>query len=162
MSSSYVTPRSLRATGFTMIVITTIIAGARLVSVIVRPKKAGWDDFWLLVAYICFLTVSILYIIVIPTMFRLEFLAAGKIEVYPTVLDDSLFIQKIFFVTTSGLWFTLWSIKFSLSEYPSKLTSGIERQHERWLEEDHEGFPRHQCRPFPCRAPVYDHFPRQN
>jgi cation diffusion facilitator CzcD-associated flavoprotein CzcO len=46
------------------------------------------------------------------------------------------------------------------SEYPSKPTSGFERQHERWLEEDHEGFPRHQCRPFPCRAPGYNHFSR--
>jgi hypothetical protein len=47
-------------------------------------------------------------------------------------------------------------------EYPSKLTSGIERQHEGWHEEDHKGFGSRQCRPFPCHAPVYDHFPRQS
>jgi hypothetical protein len=125
MSSSYVTPRSLRATGFTMIAITTIIAGARLVMAVARPKKAGWDDFWLLLAYLFFLTVSILYIVVIPVMFRLEALAAGKIDVYPTVLDDSLFIQKIFFVTTSGLWFTLWSVKFSLMALYKRLMTGL-------------------------------------
>ena len=123
--SSYVTPRSLRAAGYTLIAVTTIIAGSRLVMAFARPKKAGWDDFWLVLAYLFFLTVSILYIVVIPCMFRLEALAAGKIEMYPTVLDDSLFIQKIFFVTTSGLWFTLWSVKFSLLALYKRLMTGL-------------------------------------
>jgi hypothetical protein len=40
------------------------------------------------------------------------------------------------------------------SEYPSRLASGIERQHECCLEEEHEGFPRHDRRPFPYHPPV--------
>ncbi len=120
-----VTPTSLKATGYTLIAVTTVIAGVRLTMAISRPKKFGWDDFWLLLAYIFFLVVSILYLVATPVMFRLEALAAGKIKMYPTVADDGLFIQKVFFVTTSGLWFTLWSVKFSLMALYKRLMDGL-------------------------------------
>ena len=97
-----------------MIALTTLVAGLRIVVAVEQHRKFSWDDGWLLAAYVFFLAISILYIVAAPTMFRLLKLADGQIPVYPTAGDDALFIQKVFFITTSGLWLCLWSVKFSL------------------------------------------------
>jgi hypothetical protein len=125
MPANYVTPAALKATGISLIVITSLVAGARLAVSILRPKKILWEDAWLLAAYVFFMVVAILYQVVSPTMFRLEALADGKLEPYPTILDDALFIQKIFFVVTSGLWFTLWCVKASLLALYKRLMTGV-------------------------------------
>src|ERR1700754_5226227 len=104
-NSNYVTPASLRATGIAMMILASLVAAARLIVSIIRPKKFQWEDGWLLAAYAFFMTIAIMYQIVAPTMFRLEALSRGEIEPYPTIAKDTLFLQKIFFVVTSGLWF---------------------------------------------------------
>lgn len=128
----YVTETSVRATGITMIILTTFIASVRIFVSFEQQRKFGWDDGWLVAAYIFFLTLSILYIVAAPAMFRLTKLAAGQIPLYPTVADDSLEIQKIFFVTTSGLWFCLWSVKFSLMAVYKKLMKTMPHKIRLW------------------------------
>jgi hypothetical protein len=124
-SSNYVTPTSLRATGIAMMILASLLAAARLIVSIIRPKKFQWEDGWLLAAYTFFMTIAILYQIVAPAMFRLEALGKGEIEPYPTIAKDGLFVQKIFFVVTSGLWFTLWCVKASLLALYKRLMVGV-------------------------------------
>ena len=108
-----------------MIVLTSLIAAARLGVALRSPKKIQWEDGWLVLAYIFFLVVSILYQVVSPPMFRLEALGKGEIKIYSTVSEDGLYLQKIFFVTTSGLWFCLWSVKASLLALYKRVMTGV-------------------------------------
>jgi len=108
-----------------MMILASLLTAARLIVSVIRPKKFQWEDGWLLAGYAFFMTIAILYQIVAPTMFRLEALGKGEIELYPTVAEDGLFIQKIFFVVTSGLWFTLWCVKASLLALYKRLMTGV-------------------------------------
>jgi len=126
-SSSYVTAASLRATGIAMMILASLLVAIRLIVSIIRPKKFQWEDGWLLAGYAFFMTIAILYQIVAPTMFRLEALGRGEIAPYPSIAQDGLFLQKIFFVVTSGLWFTLWCVKASLLALYKRLMTGVKR-----------------------------------
>jgi hypothetical protein len=102
--NNYVTEESLRATGITMMVLGSVAAAIRLLPAILRPKTFQWEDGWLVGAYLIFMAIAILYQVVSPPMFRIEQVSKGKAEPYATIGDDGLFLQKIFFVVTSGLW----------------------------------------------------------
>jgi hypothetical protein len=49
----------------------------------------------------------------------------GSTAPYPSLGDDALDAQKTFFFTSPGLWFTLWSIKFSLLAFYKKMMVNI-------------------------------------
>jgi hypothetical protein len=116
---------TLLATGISAIVITTVIAAARLAFNVTDRKKFDWDDGWLVAGFVVFMTISILYLYISPTLYRLTDLATGKIDLYPGVMDDGLQVQKVFFVTTSGLWISLWCVKFSLLALYKKLLQSL-------------------------------------
>ena len=71
------------------------------------------EDYILLLAYLLFLTTTILYIVVTPTMYRVSDVVTGKTPPYAEMLEDSLFMIKIFFANTMLFWFTLWSVPFT-------------------------------------------------
>ncbi|KAH6670232.1 hypothetical protein EV126DRAFT_435954 [Verticillium dahliae] len=114
MSSNTLDNTALLATGICMVILTSAVFGFRLAISLLERRQLAWEDGFLSAAYIVFLVISILYMLAGPTIFRLEDLAAGRIPMYPTIMDDSLRIQKTFFVTTSGLWISLWLVKASL------------------------------------------------
>ncbi|KAJ9617004.1 hypothetical protein H2200_000725 [Cladophialophora chaetospira] len=132
MAGGYVTETSVRSTGIAMIILTTIICGVRIFVALEQQRKFGWDDGWLVAAYIFFLTLSILYIVAAHRMFQITRVVGGEIPPYPSISDDGLFIQKIFFVTTSGLWFVLWSVKFSLLAVYKRLMQGLPHMLRLW------------------------------
>ena len=132
MARSYVTQVSLEATGIALIVFTSLIAALRLFLTTQQQCRIRWDDGWLLAAYIVFLMLSVLYLVATPTMFKLEDVTTGKVQPYPTFTEDGLFIQKIFFVTTSGLWVSLWCVKFSLMAVYRRLMTGLKHYIRLW------------------------------
>ncbi|KAF7713391.1 Uncharacterized protein PECH_001331 [Penicillium ucsense] len=117
-------PETIKATGIALIVVTSLVAGTRFAGSIRGVKDIRAEDCLLLVAYVFFLELSILYIFVAPTIFRLSALENGLINPYPTVMDDSLQLQTVFFVTTSSLWICLWMVKFSLLSMYKRLLVG--------------------------------------
>lgn len=125
MTANYVTLSALRATGYSLMAITTLITAVRLSQPIIHPKTFQWDDGFLLAAYIFFLVVAILYQVIADTMFKLEAVEAGTIPPYKTISEDGLFIQKVFFVVTSSLWFNLWCVKYSLLAFYKRLIAGL-------------------------------------
>ena len=127
MPGNYVTATSIRTTGITLVVLTSIIAGVRIIFAYEKRKGFHWEDGWLLAAFCIFIVIASLYMNAIPIMFRLEALGKGQIELYPTVADDGLMLQKTFFVTTSGLWICLWCVKFSLMAVYKRLMAGLPR-----------------------------------
>lgn len=117
-------PETIKCTGIALIVLTSLVVFARFVGSISRIKDIKPEDCLILVAYLFFLELSILYIYIAPSIFRLASLEAGLIPYYPTVLQDSVRLQIVFFVTTSSLWICLWMVKFSLLSMYKRLLVG--------------------------------------
>ena len=102
----------LLRTGYAMIATTTLVFVGRAATRIWRPKRIMAEDYILLLAYLFFLTTTILYIVITPTMYKVSDVMTGKSPPYPEILDDSLFMIKVFFANTMLFWFTLWSVPY--------------------------------------------------
>ncbi|OQE37822.1 hypothetical protein PENCOP_c009G05087 [Penicillium coprophilum] len=115
---------TIKGTGIALIVLTTLVIGARFAGSVRSFKDLKAEDYLLIVAYIFFLELSILYIYISPVILRLAEVGAGTIPPYATISDDGLKLQTVFFVTTSSLWICLWMIKFSLLAMYKRLLVG--------------------------------------
>lgn len=125
MPSTRINNTALLATGISLMVLTTAVFGARMYLGIVKQRRFSWEDGWLIAAWAVFVAITSLYLNIGPVIFRVEALGAGEIPMYPTILDDSLALQKTFFVTTSGLWICLWLIKASLLSLYKRLVGTV-------------------------------------
>lgn len=94
-TQNYVTEKQLKGVGIAMIVVTSLIFGARTLIRVRQPKKIQAEDYCLLLAYLCFLTLTVLYLVLAPTMYRVTDASAGIIPLYPDILSDSLFMIKV-------------------------------------------------------------------
>ncbi|KAJ5407977.1 hypothetical protein N7509_001860 [Penicillium cosmopolitanum] len=117
-------PGTIKATGIALIVLTSLVVLVRFIGSVRRPKELKAEDYLLVIGYIFFLELSVLYIYIAPVIFRLAALSAGTIAPYATVMDDSVKLQIVFFVTTSSLWICLWMVKFSLLSMYKRLLVG--------------------------------------
>jgi hypothetical protein len=125
MSTNSLSNTALQATGIVTAIATGLIFGSRLVMGMLERRAFSWEDGWLAAAFVVFMVITSLYLSAGPVIFRLEDLAAGRIDLYPEVMDDSLTIQKTFFVTTSGLWISLWLVKVSLLTVYKRLMTNV-------------------------------------
>jgi hypothetical protein len=65
-------------------------------------------------------------------MFRLLAVQEGRLAPYPSMGEDALDAQKTFFFTSPGLWFTLWSVKFSLLAFYKKMMVNVSLYTKLW------------------------------
>lgn len=107
-SQNYVSSGLLLRTAYGMIATTTVVFAGRVGIRIWRPKRIMAEDYILLLAYLLFLCTTILYIVVTPTMYKISDVISGKTPPYAEMLEDSLFMIKVFFANTMLFWFTLW------------------------------------------------------
>ncbi|CAG7942942.1 unnamed protein product [Penicillium salamii] len=117
-------PETIKATGIALIVVTTIVLVGRFVGSVRKLKDLKAEDYLLLIGYLFFLELTILYIYIAPVIFRLAAVQAGTIAPYATIMEDSLRLQIVFFVTTSSLWISLWMVKYSLLAMYKRLLVG--------------------------------------
>ncbi|KAJ5145519.1 uncharacterized protein N7515_000083 [Penicillium bovifimosum] len=117
-------PGTVKRTGIALIVLTSVVIGIRFIGSIRSLKDLRAEDYLLFVAYLFFLTLSILYIYIAPVIFRLAAVGSGSIPPYATFMEDAEKLQITFFVTTSSLWLTLWMTKFSLLAMYKRLLVG--------------------------------------
>ncbi|KAL2202670.1 hypothetical protein CC79DRAFT_1372833 [Sarocladium strictum] len=115
---------ALRAVGITMILLASTIFLARLYLGIIKRRVFAYEDFWLVLAYVFFLTTSSLYLYLAPYIFKLQHLGEGRIPPYETFLDDVLLCRSVFFFTTIGLSACLYSVKASLLSLYKRLLQG--------------------------------------
>jgi hypothetical protein len=125
MAPSQLDNTALLATGIIMVVLTTAIFGTRMFYGVIKQRRFSWEDGWLIAAWIVFVVITSLYLNAGPVIFRLQAVAAGEIPLYATIPEDSLVLQKTFFVTTSGLWICLWLIKASLLSLYKRLFANL-------------------------------------
>jgi hypothetical protein len=130
-SNDYVTLSLLTSTGIAMISVASGFMMARCVARWYKVWRFQVEDFWMLLAFIFFLAMSIAYLAVGPALFRVLAVAAGEEPIYPTILSDEDSTTKVFFANSLLLWATLWSVKFSLLFLYRRLMTGLPR-YVRW------------------------------
>lgn len=147
-SQNYVTSDMLLSTAYAMIAITSVVFFGRAATRIWKPKPLMAEDYILGVAYLMFLATTILYIVVTPVMYKISDVTLGKAPPYAEILEDSLFMIKIFFANTLLFWFTLWlvglwhtcrmmltlyrAVKFSFLALYYRLMTGLRRYMQLW------------------------------
>ncbi|KAF2201916.1 hypothetical protein GQ43DRAFT_337939, partial [Delitschia confertaspora ATCC 74209] len=122
---NYITESQLLSTSYAMIGLTSTVALFRIGIQIARRKSARMEDYLILLAYILFLVLSAMYIIVTPALYRMTGATTGHAPLYPTLMDDALFVIQVFFTTSMLFWCVLWTVKFSLLALYRRLTIGL-------------------------------------
>lgn len=125
MAKDYVNLSALRATIYSILAVATVVTAVRLYRPLRRPRTFQLEDGWIVIAYVWFLTVSILYIAISPPMLRVQDALSGKTLPYLEMRDDSFLVKKSLFFAAPFFWFCLWSVKFSLLALYKKFTNGL-------------------------------------
>jgi hypothetical protein len=109
-----------------MLSLATLFVLARICTTqILRPKRFLPQDLIIYFAYTLYLTMSILYILVTPILFRLTAVGEKKIPPYPTLKDDHKFMVRVFFVNTMLFWGILWTVKMGFLVLYKNLMQGL-------------------------------------
>jgi len=130
-SKNYVSADTLRGTGIAMVAVASLFMAARCVARWYRVWLFQMEDLFMLLAYAFFLSMSISYLAIIAKLYRVTGVSEGLTPPYPAILKDSLALIKVFFTNSMLLWFTLWSVKFSLLFLYRRLMMGLPK-HLRW------------------------------
>ncbi|KAL1639076.1 hypothetical protein SLS58_008278, partial [Diplodia intermedia] len=124
-SQNYFTANVLTNTGYALIVVTSATVITRFSIRIWKRKPLQIEDLLVGIAWAAFLALTISYIVVTPPMYHLYAVSGGRADPYPDMMDDALFIIKVFFYSTMLLWVTLWAVKFSLLALYRRLMNGL-------------------------------------
>jgi hypothetical protein len=99
---------------YTMLGLTSLVILARVGLNIFSPRRLTASDYLVFVAFVFYVTMCVLYIIVSPYMQRVYGVVNGDIAPYETMAEDAIVMTKMFFSAHCMFWVTLWPIKFSL------------------------------------------------
>ncbi|CAO2647058.1 Nn.00g079800.m01.CDS01 [Neocucurbitaria sp. VM-36] len=123
---NYITEDHLLNTTYAMLTLTTVFVLARIVTTqLVRSKRWILQDAFVYLAFVLYIIMAVLYILVTPILFRLTAVGEKRLKPYPNLKDEHKFMVRVFFVNSMMLWFILWSIKFSFLVLYNKLMKGL-------------------------------------
>jgi hypothetical protein len=91
------------------------------------------EDIFMFLALAFYLTMDGLYLSALPVLYRLLDFADGVAPVWPTIIEDGVYMLKEFFAIDMLFWATLWSVKFSLLFIFRRLTNGLPRYRAYWV-----------------------------
>ncbi|KAK7920095.1 hypothetical protein PG985_008117 [Apiospora marii] len=97
-----------------MMVITTLVTGIRTAIMVQKGVWFHWDDLWLALGYVLFMLVAGAYAVNAELFFRVQDAVEGRSPMYAAMNEDLFRVHGVVLFTSPGLWFTLWSVKFSL------------------------------------------------
>jgi hypothetical protein len=123
---NYITESHLLQTTYAMITLSSVFILARIVTTqLVRPKRFLPQDLIIYLAYILYLIMAFLYILVTPILFRLTAVGEKRLKPYPTLKYDHKFMVRVFFCNTLLFWCILWSVKLGFLMLYKKLMEGL-------------------------------------
>lgn len=125
MAKDYVNLSALRATIYSILAVVTVVTAVRLYRPLRQPSTFQFEDAWMIVAYVWFLTLSVMYIVIAPPMLRVQDALSEKTPKYKEMTDDSFLVKKSLFFAAPFFWFCLWSVKFSLLALYKRFTNGL-------------------------------------
>ncbi|GAM82288.1 hypothetical protein ANO11243_002670 [Dothideomycetidae sp. 11243] len=128
MSRGYVSLQTTRVITISMLVLTGLVVLLRLILPLLlqKQKKQSCKDAWLLAAFVFYVGLSALFLVIDPMIFRIADVIDHRIPFYPTLLDDVTYILRTVFPTTILQWLVLWSVKFSLLAFYKQLMARIQ------------------------------------
>ena len=116
---------------YAMIALPSALVLARIGIQVWKRKAMELQDYLLYLAYAFFLTISICYLFMVPTVFAVGKVKMKAMKPWPTFEADLIFYFRLLYITTNGFWLTLWSVKFSLLALYKKLLEGLPRVYKR-------------------------------
>ncbi|PWY96692.1 hypothetical protein BO94DRAFT_506128 [Aspergillus sclerotioniger CBS 115572] len=132
MERNYVSAGQVQATGYTMIALSSAVVMARFSLIVWKLRSLQIEDGCILLAWACFLAMSIAYIIVTPVIYKISAYEAGDIAPWATMVSDALFMIKVFFANTMLLWGALWSVKLAFLFLYRRLLRDLPGQMKWW------------------------------
>ncbi|KAH7091950.1 hypothetical protein FB567DRAFT_545158 [Paraphoma chrysanthemicola] len=123
---NYITEDHLLNTTYGMLTLTSVFVIARtLTTQVLRPKRWLPQDAIIYVAYILYIILAVLYIVVTPILFRLTAVGEKRMKPYPTLRNEHKLMVRIFFVNTMFFWLVLWTVKLSFLMLYKRLIEGL-------------------------------------
>ncbi|PNS14743.1 hypothetical protein CAC42_1765 [Sphaceloma murrayae] len=129
---SYVTESNMRATGITLVVVTSLVITVRTTLTIYQHKVIRWDDGWLLAAYAFFMAMAILYLVKATVIFNFWGVIDGTKPYYSTMPEDDVMMRKTSFAANILFYSALWSVKFSLLAFYKQLIARLQTYIRAW------------------------------
>ena len=114
---------------YAMIILASFFVLARVGIQIWKRKSMELQDYLVYFAFVCFLTMSVCYLVIVPKIYKIGRVTLGIIKPWPTMLDDVVVYVRMMFVTTTLFWIALWSIKLSLLVLYKKLMEGLPKMY---------------------------------
>lgn len=124
-SDDLISEEQLLKVVYTMMVLPSIFAIARVGIQVWRRKAMQTQDYLLYSAFIFFLAMSICYLIVVPKIYMVDRVQKGMMEPPITLAADVAKYVQLMFVTTTFFWLSLWLVKLSLLALYKKLITGL-------------------------------------
>ncbi|RAL04479.1 uncharacterized protein BO80DRAFT_462094 [Aspergillus ibericus CBS 121593] len=132
MERNYVSAGQVQATGYTMMALSSAVVMARFSLIVWKLRSLQLEDGCILLAWACFLAMSIAYVIVTPVIYKIDAYEDGEIAPWATMVSDALFMIKVFFANTMLLWASLWSVKLSFLFLYRRLLRDLPGQMKWW------------------------------
>ncbi|KAH0544804.1 hypothetical protein FGG08_001033 [Glutinoglossum americanum] len=117
---------------WTMIGVNIVFVVARTFARYMKLRKVQLEDIMMYLALAFFLAMAGVYLLVLPPLYRVIDVSAGRKPLYYGFFDDGYVIIKGFFATTMLFWATLWAVKVSLLLLFRRLMVGLTNYMRLW------------------------------
>lgn len=128
----WISQQDLLRSDYAMLAITSAVFTTRAGAQIWRRRAIQTQDVLLFIAFLAYLTFTILFIMVTPNLFRLQALENGELAPWPGMEKDLKFASEVMWQCSIEYWTCLWFVKFSLLALYKKLLAGMPRAY-LWL-----------------------------
>lgn len=120
-----VSERQFYEVTYSLVILASLFTIVRTGIQIWKKKAMQPQDYLLYSAYVCFLAMSISYLSIIPTIYRIGRVNNGLMLPWSTMAEDVVVYIRMMFCTTVFFWLSLWLVKLSLLALYKKLLTGL-------------------------------------
>lgn len=129
----YIAEPVVRAVTGIMLALTASMVVIRLVVLPAMLRRTpNANDFWLLIAFICYIGLWTMYTVLVPLLFSLAEISEGTRKIPDDYEAQILLMLRQVFPCSILLWCSLWSVKFSLLTFYKQLMSRLKTYLRLW------------------------------
>jgi hypothetical protein len=123
-SSNSFSQTTVLTVGYVAVSAVSMVMMARIVLLVMRPKRLGAEDYCVFLAYAFFVSQCALYIAIAPLSDRVMAVQEGQAPYYPELIDEGFLLGRLYFPALIIFWIILWLVKFGLLFLYRKLLVG--------------------------------------
>jgi len=102
--STSFSPDTVQAIGYASLAVVSVVVLVRIALQYARPRKITAEDYWMAFAYVLFVALCILYIILSPMQERVRQYTNGDIGPYSRFKEDAYLIRRLIFPALLFFW----------------------------------------------------------